>query len=782
MTTFAVTNSDQLLPAVNYLLSNLDTQTVQGNITIPGNVLVANTTTGVVSQSGNSTPFAYLYQYVNLRYSNNATGTDGFDTTSNNFSYFGVFNSTGPTPSSNPASYQWYEVDPPFDTATLRTLYYSAIGGRQIQWAAASSPPSSNYVITVANVAIDLDVVTTAAGTPGERGPVVMAAVITTADPNTATAATLTGWFEAPRDANTAPIGTGLIPPVVGDTASFTWAAGAGQPQAAYEYNGSIWLPVNGQVVSGNVIVRGTIAGNAMIANTITATQIATGTITATQIAANTITAGQIAANTITSGQIAANTITGNNIAAGTITTDNFTANTIQGNIIAAGTITAEQLAANAITANTVVSSGAVLGSNASLGFWLDGTTGNARFGNNLSIGSSVTIGTVISGGQLAPNSVGATQIINGSITTQKFTANTINGNIISAGTITAEQLSANAIIANTVVSSGATFNSNTSPGYWLNGTTGNARFGNSLSIGNLLSVGSNANIGTNLTVGANANIGTNLIVGSGANIGTNLIVGSGANIGTNLIVGSGANIGTNLIVGANATVGANLIVGSNANIGTGLRVGNSAIIGNSVSIGTNLTVGANANIGGNLFVSGLITGGGLNSNTVITTTMVPQAVSDGLALSASTFQQIGNSIPQFTIVATDLQLNLTTGVANQPVYLYSGLTALLEFTCTTACEIRYSGILQRGLGGIPGSSPLLYNLVLDQNSFVVAPGAGSYQVFLNSNWTGYLDQPPIAGNWYYQVGVYWVALSGTVTNMKIQPYVRNLTLQTLKR
>ena len=755
MSTFAVTNSDQLLPAVNYLLSNLDTQTVTGNITIPGNVLVANTTTGVVSQSGNATPFAYLYQYVNLRYSNNATGSAGFDTNSNNFSYFGVFNSSSSTPSNNPASYQWFEVDPPFDTATSRTLYYSAIGGRQIQWAAASSPPNSNYVITVANVAIDLDVVTTAVGTPGERGPVVMAGVIATADPNTATAATLTGWFEASRSANTAPIGTGLTP-VVGDTASFTWADGPGQPQAAYEFNGSIWVPVNGQVVSGNVIVRGTIAGNAMIANTITATQIAAGTITAAQIATGTITATQIAANTITAGQIAAGTITGNRIAAGTITTDNFTANTIQGNIIAAGTITADQLAANAITANTVVSAGAVFGSNASLGFWLDGTTGNARFGNNLSIGSSVTIGTVISGGQLAPNSVGATQIVNGSITTQKFTANTINGNIISAGTITADQLAANAIIANTVVSSGATFDSNTSPGYWLNGTTGNARFGNSLSIGNLLSVGSNANIGTNLTVGANANIGTNLIVGSGA------------------------NIGTNLIVGANATVGANLIVGSNANIGTGLRVGDSAIIGNSVSIGTNLTVGANANIGGNLFVSGLITGGGLNSNTVITTTMVPQAVSDGLALSASTFQNIGNSIPQFTIVATDLQLNLTTGVANQPIYLYSGLTALLEFTCTTACEITYSGILQRGLGGIPGT--LGFSLVLDQNQFVVAPGAGSYQVFLDANWTGYLDQPPSANTWYYQVGVYWVALSGTVTNMKIQPYIRNLTLQTLKR
>ena len=94
MTTFAVTNSNDLLPAVNYLLSNLDTGTA-GNVVLPGNVLVANTSTGVVSQSGNAVPFAYLYQYVNLRYSNNATGTDGFDTNSNNYSFFGVYNSTG---------------------------------------------------------------------------------------------------------------------------------------------------------------------------------------------------------------------------------------------------------------------------------------------------------------------------------------------------------------------------------------------------------------------------------------------------------------------------------------------------------------------------------------------------------------------------------------------------------------------------------------------------------------------------------------------------------------
>ena len=309
MTTFAVTNSSDLLPAVNYLLSNLDTGTA-GNVTIPGNVLVANTVTGVVSQAGNVTPVAYLYQYVNLRYSNNATGTDGFDTNSNNYSFFGVYNSAGSTPSANPTAYQWFQVSPPFDTATSRTLYYSAIGGRQIQWAAASSPPSTSYVITTANVAIDLDVVTTATGTAGDRGPIALCFVITTADPGTASSAQLTTWFEASRDSLTPPIGTGLTP-VVGDTATFTWAAGPGSPTETYSYNGSVWVAAEGQVVSGSVIVADSLPGNTIIASTVTATQ------------------------------IAANTITANNIQTGTLTTNLFTANTINANILTANTFTA---------------------------------------------------------------------------------------------------------------------------------------------------------------------------------------------------------------------------------------------------------------------------------------------------------------------------------------------------------------------------------------------------------------------------------------------------------
>ena len=441
MTTFAVVNNSDLLPAVNYLLSNLDTNT-GGNIALPGNVLVANTTTGVISQSGNTTPVGYLYQYVNIRYSNNAIGTDGFSTSSNNFAYFGVYNSAGPTPSANPVSYQWYQVSPPFDLATSRTLYYSAIGGRQIQFAAASSPPSSSYVITVANVAIDLDIVTTAAGTPGERGPIAMAFVITTADPNTATSAQLTTWFEASREAVTPPIGTGLTP-VVGDTATFTYTGGVGQPSATFSYNGSIWLPVDGQVVNGNVIIQNTLAANAIITGSITATQIAAGTITATQIAANTITANRIAtgtlttnlftANTINANILQANTFVANTISGNAIVANTFTANSISGAAIIGGSITTDKLAANVLTANTVISTGATIGDFNSTGFWLQGNTGNARFGNTVSIGNQLTVGAnatiggnlTVSGlvvqGSLDSNTVNTTNMVSLSVTNTAF-------------------------------------------------------------------------------------------------------------------------------------------------------------------------------------------------------------------------------------------------------------------------------------------------------------------------------------------------------------------------
>jgi carbonic anhydrase/acetyltransferase-like protein (isoleucine patch superfamily) len=649
MTTFAVTDPDHTIDAINYLLSNLNASSGTGNVTIPGNVLVANTTTGVVSQYGNTAVFGYLYQYVNLRYSNNSTGGGGsFSTTPTNLNYFGVFNSTTPTPSANPTDYQWYEVAGGFGTTKI--LYYSAFGGRQVAWAAANSAPSSNYVASVANVAIDLDVVTTAAGTPGERGPVVMAAVITTADPNFATSSTLTGWFEAPRNANTAPIGTGLIPPVLGDTASFTYAAGVGQPQAAYSYNGSQWVPVDGQVISGNVIVRGTIAGNAMIANTITATQIATDTITANNIAGNTITSAKIATGTITAVNIAGNTITGNNIAAGTITTNNFTANTIQGNIIAAGTITATQLAANAITANTVVSTGAVLGSYASVGFWLDGPSGNARFGNTLSIGNQLTVG-------------------------------------------------------------------------------GFANIGASAQIGANLLVGTGANIGTNLIVSANATIGANLVVGNNANIGANLRVGSGANIGTNLIVGSGANIGTNLIVGNNAS------------------------------------------IGGNLTVTGLITGSNLLSNTVATLTIQPSAVTDTFGVQSSSGRIATNASSGTNYLLTG---TATVSVPTPNAVVTVNWSSSISATWSSGGSIYLYYKIFRSVGGGAFSEVGSSAITGPYSPFVIT-GDGQSALYVDTATTTYGS----GVTYRYQV---YVAPIGTFTFLNIDRNVAAIAAQVFKR
>lgn len=453
MTTFAVTDPSQTLGAINYLLSNLNQGNIgNGNVTIPGNVVVANATTGIINNYGNTSnaaPYWFRYQYINLRYGNSATGT-GFNILPSNANYFGIYNSITSSPSSNPTDYTWTQVAGGF--GTTKTIYYSAIGGRQVVWVAANSAPSSSFVVSTANVAIDLDVVTTAAGTPGERGPIAMAYVLTTSDPTVATNTTLTNWFSAPRDNVVAPIGTGLTP-VNGDTAQFTYNNGTTNPTVTYTYNnvGSVWSVVDGQVISGNVIITGTIQGNAIRAGTITGTE------------------------------------------------------------IAADTITANLINVNGLVVNSVRSTNAILGDFNSPGTWIDATSGNARFGNTVSIGNNVTIGNVISSGNLAANSVSATQIVNGTITTTQIAANTITanniltatitGNQIAAGTITANNLAANTLTANTVVSTGATLGSFSSQGFWLQGNTGNARFGNTISIGNNLIVGNNASIGGNLNI-----------------------------------------------------------------------------------------------------------------------------------------------------------------------------------------------------------------------------------------------------------------------------------------
>jgi hypothetical protein len=494
MTTFVTTNS-QVIDSVNYLLSNLDTNVASGNVTIPDGTLVANVTTGQITATGNVTgganSFSYINQYVNLRYANNATGSSGFSTVPTNSNYFGVYNSNIATPSSNPAEYVWRQVSGGF--GTTETIYYSSLGGRQVQFVAANSAPSSNFVVSVANVAIDLDVITTAAGLPGERGPIPMGYVITTADPTTASSSTLTGWFSAARDAVTPPIGTGLTP-VTGDTAYFTYpTTGA---SATYEYNGSVWVSVIGQVVSGATLVANSVPGNSITASSITGDRISVNTIEGTNIAGDTITGNKIAANTITGTLIAANTIagyniigdtiTGNLIAANTIAGYNIIGNTITGNLIAANTITGNLIAANTITGNSIVANsitstqissayiyagnivsfGASIGNTSSPGYWLQYNTGNARFGGNVSIGANLTVSGLITTGNLIANTVQTLTIVPSAVSAAAGVTSTANSVVSAsnpAGTWT--PLSGNAVVSvvnasqNVIISGGGELN-----------------------------------------------------------------------------------------------------------------------------------------------------------------------------------------------------------------------------------------------------------------------------------------------------------------------------------
>jgi hypothetical protein len=237
-------------------------------------------------------------------------------------------------------------------------------------------------------------------------------------------------------------------------------------------------------------------------------------------------------------------------------------------------------------------------------------------------------------------------------VKTYNATANTwsavngqvISGNVFVTGSVNATALNANDVYTLNLRGGAGTVGDFNSAGFWMQSSTGDARMAGNTSIGNSLTVGANAQIGGNLTIGNNlsvgtsANIGANLTVGTSATIGTNLTVGNNALIGNNLGIGNLAVVGNQLTVGANATIGNNLTVGNaavvgnyltvgtNASIGNNLTVGNNLGIGNNAVIGNNLYVGSNAQIGGNLAVAGLVTAGNLNTNTVNTTTMVPNA------------------------------------------------------------------------------------------------------------------------------------------------------------
>jgi hypothetical protein len=159
MATFAITNNQDVLDALNYTVTNL---TATGNIALPGNILVGNTGTGIVSDSSDpNTVYGYLYQYILVRYADSADGTVNFSTSPTNRLYYGLRNSNNPSGTgTGAADYVWYEATGGFGTDKF--LFYSTTGGRQAVFSVATAAPTNKYLQTIDSTAIDLDIISSA--------------------------------------------------------------------------------------------------------------------------------------------------------------------------------------------------------------------------------------------------------------------------------------------------------------------------------------------------------------------------------------------------------------------------------------------------------------------------------------------------------------------------------------------------------------------------------------------------------------------------------------------
>ncbi|HET8687314.1 MAG TPA: hypothetical protein VFM18_11720 [Methanosarcina sp.] len=329
------------------------------------------------------------------------------------------------------------------------------------------------------------------------------------------------------------------------------------------------------------------------------------------------VTTNSILPGAVTNVSIAANTIQANNISASAITTDKIAGNTIQANNLAAAVITTDKIAANTIQANNL----------AAAAITTDKIAANTIQANNISASAITTdkiaantiqanniFAGAITTDKIAANTIQANNISASAITTDKIAANTIQTNNLAAGVITADKIQANILLTGNIAANNATFGSTSSAGYWMRNTDGAAYFKGTTTIGDSLSVGNNASVGNFLTVGANASVGANL------------------------------------------------------SVGTGLSVGASAIIGN------NLTVGNNAVIGNNLYVTGLITSGALNANTVVTNTITPGSITSTLYLDATSLTN--GSYTGATLQSASQKLLLTSGnlsynVTDAPTTIY---------------------------------------------------------------------------------------------------------------
>ena len=256
--------------AVNYLLSNF-TQNVNAD---PGTGQVSGPTGAVTG---------YLYKYISVKYADSFDGTVNFSNSPTNRLYYGIRNSDFSTESTNPSDYLWSLVSGG-GFLTTKYLYYITTGGRQIQFAVATSTPNTGWVVDPAT-AIDLDVIS------GANGPANFVVI------------RITNSSTAPTDAECiAAVGR---TPIANDLCTVNYNSGISS--IVYKYTTG-WA-VFQKYITGDLIVAATIIGANIAAGTITANK-----LNVTQLSAIVADLGSITAGDITVGSspaISGTTMTG---------------------------------------------------------------------------------------------------------------------------------------------------------------------------------------------------------------------------------------------------------------------------------------------------------------------------------------------------------------------------------------------------------------------------------------------------------------------------------------
>jgi hypothetical protein len=162
MSNFALNTTDpsgDIISSINYLLATSNVLDANAIVT-SSNALIANVTSGQITTAADADYVSYLYQYLHIRYADNATGSSNFSTSPTNRLYYGLRNSTSAVGSSNPADYIWTQVVGGF--GTTKFLFYSVLGGRQL-FINITTSLSNNFLQAVNGVPIDLDLITAVA-------------------------------------------------------------------------------------------------------------------------------------------------------------------------------------------------------------------------------------------------------------------------------------------------------------------------------------------------------------------------------------------------------------------------------------------------------------------------------------------------------------------------------------------------------------------------------------------------------------------------------------------